>query len=133
VKNEVRFVADTRVAEAYRFGPFHLDIRERRLSRGCEVIPLRLGEDRSFYFRGPSGRLNLRAQNLELFMQLADGVDDETWLYHLQQHDVSQWFRHHQGRVWRRKPPKSRAARIPPNDSRARIRAAVQRRYTTPA
>jgi len=31
-------VADT----AYRFGPFHLDVRERRLSRGAEVIPLRL-------------------------------------------------------------------------------------------
>jgi DNA-binding winged helix-turn-helix (wHTH) protein/pimeloyl-ACP methyl ester carboxylesterase len=31
------------VAEtAYRFGPFHLDVRERRLSRGGEVIPLRL-------------------------------------------------------------------------------------------
>ncbi len=27
---------------AYRFGPFQLDIRERRLSRGAEVIPLRL-------------------------------------------------------------------------------------------
>ena len=31
-------MADT----AYRFGPFHLDVRERRLSRGGEVIPLRL-------------------------------------------------------------------------------------------
>jgi DNA-binding winged helix-turn-helix (wHTH) protein/pimeloyl-ACP methyl ester carboxylesterase len=31
------------VAEtAYRFGPFQLDVRERRLSRGGEVIPLRL-------------------------------------------------------------------------------------------
>jgi DNA-binding winged helix-turn-helix (wHTH) protein/pimeloyl-ACP methyl ester carboxylesterase len=31
------------VAEtASRFGPFHLDVRERRLSRGSEVIPLRL-------------------------------------------------------------------------------------------
>jgi DNA-binding winged helix-turn-helix (wHTH) protein/pimeloyl-ACP methyl ester carboxylesterase len=27
---------------AYRFGPFHLDVRERRLSLGGEVIPLRL-------------------------------------------------------------------------------------------
>ena len=27
---------------AYQFGPFHLDVRERRLSRGSEVIPLRL-------------------------------------------------------------------------------------------
>jgi pimeloyl-ACP methyl ester carboxylesterase len=36
-------VADTAVHSAYRFGPFHLDVRERRLSRaGGEVIPLRL-------------------------------------------------------------------------------------------
>ncbi|MGH8637993.1 MAG: ATP-binding protein, partial [Burkholderiales bacterium] len=94
-----------------------------------------LGEDRSFYFRGPSGRLNLRAQNLELFMQLADGVDDETWLYHLQQHDVSQWFR----AVIKDESLAAEAAEVEgredlsPNDSRARIRAAVQRRYTTPA
>jgi eukaryotic-like serine/threonine-protein kinase len=27
---------------AYRFGPFQLDVRERRLSRGADVIPLRL-------------------------------------------------------------------------------------------
>jgi pimeloyl-ACP methyl ester carboxylesterase/DNA-binding winged helix-turn-helix (wHTH) protein len=35
-------VADTGVRGAYRFGPFHLDVRERRLSRGRDVIPLRL-------------------------------------------------------------------------------------------
>jgi len=35
-------VADAGGRGAYRFGPFHLDVRERRLSRGCEVIPLRL-------------------------------------------------------------------------------------------
>jgi DNA-binding winged helix-turn-helix (wHTH) protein/pimeloyl-ACP methyl ester carboxylesterase len=39
---EVRSMADTEVRGSYRFGPFHLDIRERRLSRGCDVIPLRL-------------------------------------------------------------------------------------------
>jgi DNA-binding winged helix-turn-helix (wHTH) protein/pimeloyl-ACP methyl ester carboxylesterase len=38
----VRFVADTEPRGAYRFGPFHLDVRERRLSRDGEVIPLRL-------------------------------------------------------------------------------------------
>lgn len=32
-------IADRR---AYRFGPFHLDVRERRLSRDGEAIPLRL-------------------------------------------------------------------------------------------
>ena len=35
-------MADTGVQGAYRFGPFHLEVRERRLSRGSEVIPLRL-------------------------------------------------------------------------------------------
>ena len=35
-------MADTGVRAAYRFGPFHLDVRERRLSRGSDVIPLRL-------------------------------------------------------------------------------------------
>jgi hypothetical protein len=94
-----------------------------------------LGEDRSFYFRGAEGRLNLRAQNLELFMQLADGVDDETWRYHLRQHDVSHWFR----TVIKDESLAAEALGIEarddlsPNDSRASIRAAIQRRYTTPA
>lgn len=35
-------MADTGLQGAYRFGPFRLDVRERRLSRGDEVIPLRL-------------------------------------------------------------------------------------------
>ena len=41
-----------------------------------------LGPDKSFYFRGPRGVLNLRAQNLAMFLQIADGVDDETWQHH---------------------------------------------------
>ena len=52
-----------------------------------------LGVDKSFYFRGPGHRLNLRAQNLETFMQLVEGVDDATWLYHLRRGDYSRWFR----------------------------------------
>ena len=35
-------VADADARCAYRFGPFQLDTRERRLSRGSDVIPLRL-------------------------------------------------------------------------------------------
>ena len=34
-------MADTVARGAYRFGPFTLDVRERRLSRGGDVIPLR--------------------------------------------------------------------------------------------
>ena len=52
-----------------------------------------LGEDKSFYFRGPDGALNLRAQNLSLFLQLAMGVDEQTWLHHLRHGDYSRWFR----------------------------------------
>ena len=48
--------------------------------------------DRSFYFRGPHGELNLRAQNLIVFLQMADGVDDDTWQYHLRRGDYSRWF-----------------------------------------
>lgn len=47
----------------------------------------------SFYFRGPDGRLNLRAQNLAIFCQIADGIDEQTWLFHLRRHDYSRWFR----------------------------------------
>jgi hypothetical protein len=53
----------------------------------------RLGEDKSFYFRGPSRSLNLRAYNLATFLQLAAGVDDETWLFHLKRGDYTTWFR----------------------------------------
>jgi hydroxymethylpyrimidine pyrophosphatase-like HAD family hydrolase/energy-coupling factor transporter ATP-binding protein EcfA2 len=91
-----------------------------------------LGEDKSFYFRGPDNRLNLRAQNLELFMQLADGVDDETWRHHLQQHDVSQWFRSaiKDEALAEEALDVENRPELPPAESRARIRTAVQHRYT---
>lgn len=47
----------------------------------------------SFYFKGPSHRLNLKANNLMMFIQMGSGIDDETWLFHLHRHDYSNWFR----------------------------------------
>ena len=47
----------------------------------------------SFVFRGPEGRLHLVAQNLNTFIRMAEGVDDETWCHHLQSGDFSEWFR----------------------------------------
>jgi len=47
----------------------------------------------SFFFKGPANKLNLKAYNVNIFSQLASGVDDETWLYHLKQHDYSEWFK----------------------------------------
>jgi hydroxymethylpyrimidine pyrophosphatase-like HAD family hydrolase len=49
--------------------------------------------DRSFYFRGPAGRHDLKAQNLAIFAQIAEGIDEETWLFHLHNGDYSTWFR----------------------------------------
>jgi len=89
----------------------------------------------SFFFRGPDQRLNLKAHNLQLFVLLADGVDDDTWSYHLKNGEYSKWFREHV------KDPDlaiaaelvERDARLNPAASRAVIRDEILRRYTLPA
>jgi hydroxymethylpyrimidine pyrophosphatase-like HAD family hydrolase len=48
----------------------------------------------SFYFRGPEGRHNLKVKNLAIFCQIAEGIDQETWMFHLHRGDYSRWFRH---------------------------------------
>lgn len=48
----------------------------------------------SFYFRGPDGSHNLKAQNLAVFCQIAQGIDEATWMFHLRRGDYSNWFRH---------------------------------------
>ncbi len=52
----------------------------------------RLPDDRSFYFTGADKKMNLRAHNLTLFAQMAEGVDDDTWMYHLRNKHYSKWF-----------------------------------------
>ena len=117
--------------------PFQLRIapprgeRRRHLRKYAEGS---LGQDKSFYFRGPAGKLNLRAQNLVLFNQIAEGVDDETWLYHLHQGDYSRWFREAikddalaDGVARIEQQPADAAA------TRAAIKAAIEERYTAPA
>lgn len=94
-----------------------------------------LPPDRSFYFRGPGKRLNLRAQNLVLFSQIADGVDDETWLHHLRQGDYSAWMRvaiKDQDLADEVRAIEAEAAGSAA-ESRRRIRAAIADRYTLPA
>ncbi|HEX6997191.1 MAG TPA: HAD-IIB family hydrolase [Gammaproteobacteria bacterium] len=94
-----------------------------------------LGEEGSFYFRGPEDKLRLRAQNLGLFLQIAEGVDERTWEHHRRRGDYSAWFR---GVI---KDPElaDEAAAIEaddslgPRESRERIAEAVTRRYTAPS
>lgn len=89
---------------------------------------------RSFFFRGPGDRQNIRAHNLVLFAQIADGVDDETWLYHLRRGDYSRWFRgsvkdnylaDECERIERRND-------LHPWESRRLIRTLIEARYTLP-
>lgn len=113
---------------------FHFAQAERRRHKR-NYAHGELGEDRSFYFRGPEQKLNLRAQNLDVFLRLADGVDDETWLYHLQRGDYSKWVR---DRIKDDALAQEieRCQRETPLDavaSRKRIRAAIEQNYTAPA
>lgn len=94
-----------------------------------------LGTDKSFYFRGSDGKLNLRAQNLILFSQIAEGVDDETWLYHLEQGDYSRWFREaiKDDGLADEAEEIEKAGNLSASESRDRIKAAIEQRYTLPA
>lgn len=91
-----------------------------------------LGADRSFYFRGPEGRLNLRAQNLVLFLQIGRGVDDETWMYHLRNRDYSNWLREKikDDELAKEVEAVELRAGIPADQARRLVEAAVQKRYT---
>ena len=51
-----------------------------------------MGEN-SFVFTGPEGRLHLVANNLMLFAHIAEGIDEDTWSWHLHRHDYAAWFR----------------------------------------
>lgn len=74
---------------AVRVQPATSEIRRHRR----KYAEGKLGPDRSFFFKGPAGKLNLRAHNLNMFIQIAEGVDEETWLHHLRRGDYSQWMR----------------------------------------
>lgn len=94
-----------------------------------------LADHQSFYFRGPENKLNLKAQNLIIFLQIADGVDDATWMHHLRGSDYSGWFRN----IIKDESLANEAAEIekdsslPVNETRKRIKEAIESRYTRAA
>jgi hydroxymethylpyrimidine pyrophosphatase-like HAD family hydrolase len=118
--------------------PFWFRSQPPRTERRRHVRKYAEGElppDRSFYFHGPEGKLNLRAQNLRTFLQLADGVDDETWLHHLKQRDYSTWFRSAiKDEVLAEAAERiEREPGVSARDSRQRIRGLIEELYTAPA
>jgi hypothetical protein len=89
---------------------------------------------RSFFFRGPDNRHNLRAQNLAIYSQIAEGIDEKTWLFHLHRGDYSRWFR---GAVKDRYLADQveqieRRRDLSGSDSRKLIRSLIEARYTLP-
>jgi hypothetical protein len=106
--------------------------RQRHIRKYAEG---ELGEDKSFYFHGPMGSLNLRAQNLALFTQIADGVDDRTWDHHLRAGDYSRWFRDkiNDGELADEIAEIESDGALSPSDSRRRVKEAIDRRYSSPA
>jgi hypothetical protein len=108
-------------------------IQRRRHSR--KYAEGNLGPDRSFYFKGPEGKLNLRARNLVAFLQLAEGVDETTWEYHLQQGDYATWFREgiKDDSLAAAAERIAATAGLSAEEGRARIKEAIEERYTLPA
>lgn len=106
--------------------------RKRHLRKYAEG---ELPPDRSFYFRGHDAQLNLRAYNLLLFMDLADGVDDATWQFHLERCDYSQWVRMaiKDEELAQAIAEVEGARHADPRRSRAEIRSAIEAKYTLPA
>jgi hydroxymethylpyrimidine pyrophosphatase-like HAD family hydrolase len=94
-----------------------------------------LGPDRSFYFRGPHEKLKLRAQNLVMFLQIAEGVDEPTWLFHLRRGDYSRWFREQikDEALARSVEGIEKSARGTAAETRSLVREAIEERYTLPA
>ena len=71
-------------------------VTRRRVHHRRHVRKYTEGElppERSFFFRGPTGALNLRAANLARFVELAEGVDEATWAHHLAGGEYSAWLR----------------------------------------
>lgn len=88
----------------------------------------------SFYFRGRDCRHNLKAQNLAIFCQIAQGIDEETWMHHLRRSDYSRWFQHAVRDEYLAEEAQRVEQRsdLTPQQTRQMIIELVQSRYTLP-
>jgi hydroxymethylpyrimidine pyrophosphatase-like HAD family hydrolase len=85
----------TRVVDGRLERPRRFRVAPRRTQHRRHVRKYAGGDlgDHAFHFRGPEGRLNLRAGNVMMFVAMARGVDAETWCFHLQRGDIAAWLR----------------------------------------
>jgi hypothetical protein len=116
--------------------PFSMRILSGRVDRLRHLRKYAEGNmrNRSFYFRGPAHRHNLKAHNLAAFCQIAEGIDEETWLFHLRRGDYSRWFRHAVKDPYLADQAERIEQRhdLQPADTRNLIRSFIEGRYTLP-
>lgn len=99
----------------------------QRHRRKYEIGDLR---DSAFWFRGPEEKLRLRAQNLASFVDLAEGVGDETWQHHRSRRDYSRWLRDGvKDDELAAEAERIETGSLPPGEARRQLRAAIERRY----
>lgn len=118
--------------------PLLIQLEQSQTERRRHLRKYAAGElppERSFFFRGPQNKLKLRAHNLILFMELGDGVDEETWLHHLRRGEYSAWIRD----AIKDTALADDVARVEQHDqinaasSRSEIRKLIETLYTLPA
>jgi HAD superfamily hydrolase (TIGR01484 family) len=109
--------------------------RQSRKRHSRKYAEGELDKESSFYFTGPDAKLNLRAQNLMIFLQIAEGVDDRTWEHHLRRGDYSGWFRRQlkDDELAEEVEAIERDRGLSAQESRKRVADAVRKRYTAPA
>ena len=95
----------------------------------------RLEDERRFRFRGPQNKMDLSIQNLNMFIQVAEGIDSETWQFHLKRGDYSKWFRNALKDLELADSIAAieRASDVPDMESRKRIKEAILEKYAAPA
>jgi 3-deoxy-D-manno-octulosonate 8-phosphate phosphatase KdsC-like HAD superfamily phosphatase len=125
------FRGDGELPFRFKVAPSHQVLRRHRRKYAVGSV----GAERAFYFRGPQGKLNLRAQNLQIFLQMAEGVDDATWLHHLRRGDYSDWLREtiKDEALADEVESVENTPGISADESRRLIAEAIESRYTAPA
>jgi hypothetical protein len=116
--------------------PFVVKVEPGRLEHKRHTRMYAQGDlqDKSFIFRGRNGQLSLAAQNLENFVRIGNGVDDDTWVFHLRGHDYSQWMRNTiKDDQLATEVENIETENSDPRQSRELIFSIIRMRYTLPA
>lgn len=117
-------------------GAFPMEIMYGRVQHVRHHRKYALGElgNRSFFFRGPQMLFNLKAHNLAMFCDIAAGLDDATWLFHLVRGDYARWFELviKDEELEQLAQDLSKRSDIPAVDSRLLVFDAIRSRFSLP-